>query len=253
MSGIRRWLAISKLAQAFRAEHRGGMTDHVTSSTAQWGFPDSTVCSAAIELAKDVSPVFLHNHCVRGYLFARELAAADGLRAGVDYDEEVVFLSSILHDLGLTTYGGGDQRFEVDGADAAARFLREQGLTEDRVATVWQSIALHTSIGLGHRFGTEQAVCHSGIDLDVVGAQKDRLPTGFADRVHAAWPRHNLGPAITEAIGRGTRENPMKAPPFSFPAHVHQFVNDVPQFGFADAVTHAGWGDEFPPQNEAAT
>lgn len=221
------------------------MTDHLTTDTAQWGLPDSTVCAAAVELASDVSPDFLHNHCVRSYLFARELAAADGLRGGVDYDEEVVFLASVLHDLGLTKYGAGDQRFEVEGADAAARFLREQGLTDDRVTTVWQSIALHTSIGLGHRFGTEQAVCHSGIDLDVAGSQRDRLPKGFADRVLAAWARHNLGFAITQAIARGTQANPMKAPPFSFPAHVHQLVNDAHRLTFAEVVTNAGWGDEF--------
>ncbi|MDG5486079.1 HD domain-containing protein [Mycolicibacterium gadium] len=222
------------------------MTDHVTGDTAQWGLPDSAVCAAAVELASGVSPVFLHNHCVRSYLFARELAAADGLRGGVDYDEEVVFLASVLHDLGLTEYGAGEQRFEVEDADAAARFLREQGITHDRVATVWQSIALHTSSGLGHRFGTEHAVCHSGIDVDVTGAQQDRLPKGFAARVHATWPRLNLGFAITEAIARDTQANPMKAPPFSFPAHVHQLVNDAPRLTFAEVVTNAGWGDEFP-------
>jgi hypothetical protein len=222
------------------------MVESTTGNTMQWGLPDSSICAAAMELAQDVSPVFLYNHCVRGYLFARELAAADGLRGGIDYDEEVVFLASMLHDLGLTAYGGGDQRFEVEGADAAARFLREHGFAEDRVTTVWQSIALHTSIGLGHRFGTDHAVCHSGIDADVVGMNKDRLPRGFADRVHAAWPRHNLGFAITEAIGRGTQANPMTAPPLSFPAHVHQLVNGAPPVSFADLVRSAGWGDEFP-------
>jgi len=224
------------------------VVDETTTDTAQWELPDTAICSAAYQLAKDVSPVFLHNHCVRGYLFARELAAAEGLRAGADYDEEVVFLASVLHDLGLTAYGDGDQRFEVEGADAAARFLREQGLSEDHVTTVWQSIALHTSIGLGHRFGTEHAVCHSGIDMDVSGAQKDRLPEGFADRVHASWPRYDLGFAITEAIARGTAANPVKAPPFSFPAHIHQLVNDAPSISFADVVTNAGWGDRSIPR-----
>ncbi len=222
------------------------MTDLTTMDTAEWGLPDSTICSAAVELAHDVSPVFLHNHCVRGYLFARELAAAKGLRGGVDYDEEVVFLASILHDLGLTPYGSGDQRFEVEGADAAARFLRAKGLADDRVTTVWQSIALHTSIGLGHRFGTEQAVCHSGIEMDIAGTQKETLRPGFVDRVLAAWPRRNLGFEITEAIARHTQANPLKAPPFSFPAHVHHLMNDAPPFSFADVVINAGWGDSFP-------
>lgn len=109
--------------------------------------------------------------------------------------------------------------------------------------SVWETIALHTSVCLGHRFGTEHAVCHGGIDLDVVGTQKDLLPAGFADRVHAEWPRRNLGYAIAEAIGRGTQGNPTKAPPFSFPAHVHEVVNGAPQVTFADLVVGAGWGD----------
>ncbi|MDT5140275.1 MAG: hypothetical protein QOD58_4537, partial [Mycobacterium sp.] len=100
---------------------------------AQWDLPDSNICSAAWRLAFDVSPAFLANHCIRSYLFARELAAAQGVRSGVDYDDEIVFLSCILHDLGVTDYGGGDQRFEVEGADAAVRFLREQGMPEDRI------------------------------------------------------------------------------------------------------------------------
>ena len=250
MSRFWRKLAVEPLACAAKAGHGGGMTNEEVTGTigtrdaAQWDLPDSEICSAALELAVAVSPPFLLNHCVRGYLFGRELATAQGLRGGVDYDEETVFLASILHDLGITDYGSGDQRFEVDGADAAARFLREQGLADDRITTVWQSIALHTSIGLGHRFGTEQAVCHGGIDLDVSGAQKDLLPESFADRVHAAWPRHNLGYAITEAIGRDTRTNPMKAPPFSFPAHVHQLVNNAPSVTFIDVVANSGWGDE---------
>src|ERR1043165_4307434 len=81
----------------------------------EWGLPDSDVCSAALQLAIDVSPEFLANHCIRSYLFARELAAAKGLRSGADYDDEIVFLSCVLHDLGVTEYGAGDQRFEVAG------------------------------------------------------------------------------------------------------------------------------------------
>ena len=55
----------------------------------------------------EVSPRFIANHSVRSYLFARELAAADGL---TDYDDELVFLGCLLHDLGVTDYGWGDQR-----------------------------------------------------------------------------------------------------------------------------------------------
>ncbi|MDT5334806.1 MAG: hypothetical protein QOD90_311 [Mycobacterium sp.] len=220
------------------------------SNAAQWSLPDSDICSAALQLTFDVSPALITNHSVRSYLFARELAAAKGLRGDVDYDDELVFLACILHDLGITDHGGGDQRFEVDGADAAARFLREHGISDERVVTVWQSIALHTSLGLAHRFGPEQAVSHFGISLDISGSEKDLLSTGFAERVHAAWPRHDLGHAIAELIARDIRSNPTKSPPFTFPAHLNELINGN-SISFLDVVKNSGWGDQ--PLTEGAT
>jgi HD domain-containing protein len=213
-----------------------------------WDLPDFDLCSEALQLVFDVSPDFLANHCVRSYLFGRELAAAKGLRSDVDYDDELVFLGCILHDLGVTDYGRGDQRFEVDGADAAARFLSDRGISNDRTRTVWETIALHTSVGLADRFGPNQAVTHFGITLDVNGIEKHLLRPGFAARVHQAWPRHSLGYAIAGLIAEGTQVNPMKAPPFSFPAHLHELINGSPSITFFDLV---GWGDQ--PQNSAAT
>ena len=206
-----------------------------------WDLPDSDICSAALQLVSAVSPDFLTNHCVRSYLFGRELAAAKGIRRGVDYDDELVFLGCILHDLGVTDYGRGDQRFEVDGADVAARFLSERGISDDRTRTVWETIALHTSVGLADRFGPNQAVAHFGISLDVNGMEKHLLPPGFAARVHQTWPRHSLGYAIAGLIAQDTQANPMKAPPFSFPAHLHQLINGSPSITFFDLV---GWGDQ---------
>lgn len=210
---------------------------------AQWHFPDSDVASAALRLLYDVSPEFIANHTVRCYVFARELAAVKGLRAGTDYNDETVFLSSVLHDLGLTKYGRGEQRFEVDGADAAARFLREHDLAEDQITTVWQAIAVHTSLGLAPRFGSDHAVTHFGISLDIDGSEKGLLPVGFADRVHAAWPRHNLDYAISSLIAQGIAENPRKGPPFTFPAHVYH-LNGGPQLTFEDVINNSGWGDQ---------
>ncbi|WP_197379269.1 HD domain-containing protein [Mycolicibacterium mengxianglii] len=220
--------------------------DTITDDTrdpGRWGMPDSDICSAAWRLMFEVSPELIANHNVRSYLFARELAAAKGLRADVDYDDEVVFLSCLLHDLGITEYGSGDQRFEVDGADAAARFLREHDIADDRITRVWQSIALHTSLGLADRFGAEQSVTFFGISLDIDGSEKGRLSAGFADRVHTAWPRHDLGYGIAELIAADAAANPMKAPPFTFPAHVHQLINGG-SMTFFDVVDNAGWGDQ---------
>lgn len=207
--------------------------------------PDSDIASAAQQFVFDVSPAFVANHSVRSYLFARELAAARGMRSDVDYDDELVFLSCVLHDLGATDHANGDQRFEVDGADAAAQFLRDRGLPEDRVTTVWQAIALHTSVGIAHRFGAVHAVTHMGIGTDIVGTDRDMLPPGFADRVHASWPRHDLGYALTEVIARQVEANPAKGHPMTFPGHIHQLMYPTtPVVTFLDVVGASGWNDQ---------
>jgi hypothetical protein len=109
----------------------------------------------------------------------------------------------VLHDLGATEYANTDQRFEMDGADAAARFLTEHGVAAERVETAWTAIAPHTSVGLARRFGPLAAVAQIGIGTDIVGTHKPLLSAGFADRV---------------------QRTPAKAPPMSFPAHFHQLM-----------------------------
>jgi hypothetical protein len=219
------------------------------SNRAQSSFPDSDICSAALQLAFDVSPAFIANHSVRSYLFARELAAARGLRSDVDYDDELVFLSCILHDLGVTDYGRGDQRFEVDGADAAAHFLRAQGISNERVDTVWQSIALHTSVGWRNDSAPNSPSRISESPSTSAVSKGTFSHPGFAKRVHAAWPRYDLGFAIAEAIARDIRSNPTKAPPFSLPAHVDELINGT-STTFFDVVKNSGWGDQ--PLKESA-
>ncbi|MDX1891633.1 HD domain-containing protein [Mycolicibacterium sp. 050158] len=209
---------------------------------AQFGFPDSPVATAARQLARDVSPEFVYNHVVRSYLFARELSVTDG--APDHGDDELLFLACILHDLGATEYANTDQRFEMDGADAAARFLTGQGIDAARIGTAWTAIALHTSVGLAHRFGSIAALAQMGIGTDIVGIHRRQLPDGFADRVHAAWPRHDLGYALAAVVAEQARRNPLKAPPMSFPAHLHHLMYPGhPAATWFDAVETAGWND----------
>jgi hypothetical protein len=221
------------------------MTDNASQLESRLDLPDSDIARAAKQFVFDVSPAFVAHHCVRSYLFGREVAKAKGLQPDVDYDDELVFLSCILHDLGVTEYANGDQRFEVDGADAAARFLRDHGVSEARVTTAWQAIALHTSIGLAHKFGPEQAIAQMGIGADIVGNEKHVLPPGLADRVHALWPRRDLGYALAELIADQVQANPAKGPPLTFPGHLHQLVYpEIPSVTWFDLVRAAGWNDQ---------
>lgn len=60
-----------------------------------------------------------------------------GQLQGIAHDAEVVAVGSLLHDLGLTNSFTGQKRFEIEGADAARAFAREQGLDDRRVQLIW--------------------------------------------------------------------------------------------------------------------
>src|ERR1700693_1728522 len=86
--------------------------------------PDSALAQKAMDLAFRVSPTVVWTHVVRTFVFGALVGHAQKLR----YDEELFFLASVLHDLGLTAEFRGDQRFEVVGADAGDFFLDGQGV-----------------------------------------------------------------------------------------------------------------------------
>ncbi|TDD88181.1 HD domain-containing protein [Actinomadura rubrisoli] len=189
---------------------------------AEFAMPDTDLTRKAYDLVFDTEPTSVAHHSARTYLFARAVGGARGLRPGSDYDDEVLFLSCVLHDVGLTAQGDGDQRFEVDGADVAAAFLRDHGLADDRVQIVWEAIALHTSRGIATRMRAEISLTHAGTGLDVVGPDVgepgvDALPEGFADRAHAAYPRLKPGCGVHEAILAQIARDPGKAPMGSMP------------------------------------
>src|SRR5271169_6123146 len=106
------------------------MPQHVTLPREIAGvrIPDSALSQKAVDLAFRVSPPVVWTHVMRTFVFGGLVAQAQKLR----YDEELFFLSAVLHDLGLVAEFRGQDRFEVVGADAADAFLKEQGLSEDR-------------------------------------------------------------------------------------------------------------------------
>jgi hypothetical protein len=64
------------------------------------------------------------------------LAARLGQLLGIPHDAEVVAVGSLLHDLGVTNSFTGHNLFEIEGADAARAFAREQGLDDHRVQSI---------------------------------------------------------------------------------------------------------------------
>lgn len=166
--------------------------------------PDSRLAREASALVAEVSPDFLEGHCRRSHVFA----ALAGRALDIDYDEELLYLCTVLHDLGLTDRYASGERLEVSGARAAADFARAHGLPDDRVGVLWDAVALHASPGIADAKGGEVALSHFGISIDVLGFRRELLPDGAVDAVVAAFPRHNFKKALHELLLQHAARNP---------------------------------------------
>jgi hypothetical protein len=167
--------------------------------------PDTELCNAAVDLLEASSPEFLCTHCLRTYIFGS--LAVRGLGRSV-VDEEAAFCGAVLHDLGLVPAYLGDNRFEVDGADAAREFCSKHEVSPERADLVWEAIALHTSPGIATRMAAEIALVHLGAGLELLGLGLDQVPPRVVEEVLERYPRMNFKTEFRNLLAEHCRRNP---------------------------------------------
>jgi hypothetical protein len=151
--------------------------------------PDTLLAKEATEILRTYSTDLLFNHSMRVYLFAVE----QGRERNLKFDTELLYVAAAFHDLGLIkTFSSPDERFEVDGANAARQFLSRHQIAEDEVQTVWEAIALHTTPGIPKYMRPEVALLNSGVLLDVLGVGFDQFPADIREEIVAKYPRINF-------------------------------------------------------------
>ena len=167
--------------------------------------PDSTIAREATEFVGDVSTQLLFDHSRRVFLWA----TLQGENLGLDYDPELLYVGAMFHDIGLVEgHRSQHERFEIDGANAARTFLESHGLPEERVMTVWESIALHTTPEVPRYKQPEVRLVTMGVEYDVLGFRFNELSPEQRDEVLAAHPRTGFKTGIVEAFSAGMRDKP---------------------------------------------
>jgi hypothetical protein len=164
---------------------------------------DTPLITRAMDYARIHSEPFLFNHAVRSWLFAIRL----GQLQGVPHDPEVVAVGTLLHDLGLTASFTGPKRFEIEGADAARAFAREQGLDDRRLQLIWDSVALNSTPSIGLNKEAEVALCTAGIGVEF-GFQYDRMPPHEMKSILDAFPRLEMKRRFKDSVCRIVETKP---------------------------------------------
>src|ERR1700712_2059494 len=158
-------------------------------SVAGIAIPDSTIATQATELLLEHGTEFIYNHSLRVFLFS----SLNAKRNSLAHDSELLYVASVFHDLGLVPhYSSPDLRFEVDGANAARDFLKGHGIPKESLQLVWDTIALHTTIGIAEHKEAEVALMYSGVGLDVMGEGYEHLSTLNREEIIAAFPRQDF-------------------------------------------------------------
>jgi hypothetical protein len=202
------------------------------------GAPDSELCQRATALVAELSPPFLFNHCARSFLFADAIGKRDGLQ----YDRELLYLSAMLHDLGLTdAYLDGNQRFELEGADRARAYLVEHGLPEKNADVVWDAIALNSSFGIALRKGPETALTHLGVTADFLGTRLADLGPERVAQIVSEYPRPAFITSATNLLVECARRKPQFVAGTFLEIIVHSHAPDVRVATWADLLSQSPW------------
>ncbi|NUK32668.1 HD domain-containing protein [Streptomyces lunaelactis] len=214
------------------------MSETTSASNAHLILPDSPLARSILDLVNGAVPRAIANHSIRSYLFSRMVADHRALVPGQDYDADLLFYATVLHDIGLTDEAARrDQRFELDGADVAAAFLTDHGIPSEDIDVVWEAIALHSSAGIAQRRGIICSLTEAGIGLDF-GIGSDFVTDADAAAIHTAFPRYAAASSLVDMIVRQAVVNPAKAPSTSLADYFLRTVH-----GHTGPLTPSRWGD----------
>lgn len=184
--------------------------------------PDTAAAKAAEDRCREVSPPYLVNHCLRAYLWGRILAAQTGLKP----DDELFYVASLLHDLGLTErYANTPPAlpcFAVRGATAARDMMHELGWSAARQRALAEAITLHLNVQVGLEHGVEAHLLNAGTALDVTGLRYWELSPATVRDVVGRLPRLDMKRDIWAA---------WKADVDAHPECRGNFLNRYLQFG----------------------
>jgi hypothetical protein len=168
--------------------------------------PDSGLAREITELVRDTESPLLFHHSSRVYYFG----ALAGKHRNLRFDPELLYAGAMFHDLGLTPrYSTAQERFEVDGANAAREFLRSHCISQADIDTVWTAIALHTTPGIPQHMHPVVALVTAGVEMDVLGLTYPEYNDAERNAVVHAHPRSDhFKDDIIQAFYDGIKHKP---------------------------------------------
>jgi hypothetical protein len=165
----------------------------------------SPATTAAREIVVRYSSAALVNHCDRSYLWSASLGELER----IPYDAELLYVASMLHDLGLVpAFDNHLAPFEDAGGDVGWVFGAGAGWPADRRERVKEIIIRHMWPEVDPAQDAEGHLLCASTALDIVGRDVDRWPADFRAAVLRRHPRLTLVAEFAAAFEDQARRKP---------------------------------------------
>ncbi|MEV6181033.1 HD domain-containing protein [Streptomyces sp. NPDC052015] len=210
----------------------------MTDTVAGIEFPVTAATDEATRRVREmVSPLLFH-HSRRVFLFGSLHARALGLQP----DPELLYLAAMFHDTGLLTpFSDAVQRFELDGADHARKFLLDHGFSDGAADVVWQAVALHTTPGIPGRMGPEIAATNFGVLTDAIGWGLDELDADQVKEITAVHPLGDFKREFLQEFVDGLKNRPETTYGTVNSDVLEHFIPDFRRTSMVERVTGSAW------------
>jgi hypothetical protein len=171
--------------------------------------PDTKAARAAETLLTELTPPFMVNHSLRTYWFSRLI----GLGAGISFDDELLYVASLTHDLGF--YG----RYAEPTPDAECFTIRSARSASDIAkAATWdlareerlaEAVILNANGHVPPAVGVEAHLMMRGVLADATGIHAWRMHPDSIKKVFDHLPmldqKEKLWPTFRDEANRQPR------------------------------------------------
>ncbi len=169
---------------------------------------DTAAARLALEVAREFQAPALVNHCRRAYLFAAAYAEAHAIA----FDAELLYVASMVHDLGLVAeFDSHTLDFEQAGGSVGWVFAAGLGWPVDRRTRVTEIVVRHMWPEVDPQFDPEGHLLEVATSLDISGARADAWPAALRADIVEQFPRLDLAERFTRCFGDQARRKPASA------------------------------------------
>ncbi|GAA1441551.1 HD domain-containing protein [Leifsonia poae] len=159
--------------------------------------PDTSAARAALEIATAYHSPSLLNHVQRSWLWALGFAEARGLEP----DHELLYVSALLHDLGIVpAFDNHTLAYEDAAGHVAIALTAGSGWPDARRVRAHEVIVRHNWPEVDPEFDVEGHLLSTSTALDISGANADELSLDFRREVLERYPRGELAAEFTACV-----------------------------------------------------